>query len=142
MNTQGNNQNDFKKTAIDDYKYYGRRVEIVSMIICGFGLYGNVKLVELIRPRGAEEVLVFVISLLLFLICIMLNLKNLIFERDIRGHYIAMTTDVTSDEQKQKSFNKSITLEDKSKKFINISYTLMCIAMFLPILYLVVMMLT
>jgi hypothetical protein len=139
MSNESQNQNDFKKIAIDDYKYYGRRVEIVSMIICGFGLYGNIKLLEMIRPRGAEQLLVFVISVLLFLICIMLNLKNLILERDIRGHYIAMTTDVISAEGKKKSFNESIALEDKSKKLVSASYILMGIAMFLPILYTVVM---
>ena len=139
MSNELQNQNDFKKITIDDYKYYGRRVEIVSMIICGFGLYGNIKLVEMIRPRGAEHMLVFVTSVLFFLICVILNLKSLILERDIRGHCIALTTDIVSSEEKQKSYNESIALEDKTKKLVNISYILMCIAMFLPIVYIVVM---
>lgn len=141
MSNEPHTQNDFKKIAIDNYKNYGSRVEIVSMIICGFGLYGNMKLLDLIRPKGIENSLFFVISILLFLVCVMLNLRNLILERDRRGHYMALTTDNLDAEGKQKSFDESFALEKKSKKLVNLSYILMCIAIFLPVLYIAIMML-
>ena len=100
-----NENKEFKAFIFEELKYYGRRFEVVLLIICGVALNLNFELLKTGNQVGKCYLLY---SSVAYLICVFISLYKLSLEKQIREHYIQLITG-TEDEKKdagEKSLNK------------------------------------
>jgi hypothetical protein len=126
MNNNEKLRNDFQALSIDDLKYYGRRVETVSLIICGFGLYGNFELLKYFEGANNCSNWCLFLSAVLLLIAVFILLKCLILERNVRALYIQLLSGIKANGVNPSE--ESLKLEDKIISRNRNAYRLMVIA--------------
>ncbi|PPK92781.1 hypothetical protein LY01_02867 [Nonlabens xylanidelens] len=125
------NKDILKNSVLEDYKFYDRRYEQISLIVAGFGLYGCLEFSKMLI-KAQESLTDFVLtSAILFGISVVLSLFNLRIEKQIRAYYVGLLLGYS--ETKKESILKSIRLENIGK----ISSWINLIVMIAAILYLV-----
>lgn len=124
--------NDFQSFAMDEFKYFGRRVETVSLIICGFGLYGNFELIKFFKTENQASNWFLMGSTILLLIAVFIFLNCLILERDVRARYIHHLSGVKMDDVDPAK--ESLKLENKIIYRSKVSYIFMVVAVTLSVI--------
>lgn len=129
MNNQEKIKNDFQDLAIDEFKYYGRRVETVSLIICGFGLYGDFELLKYFEGINHYSNWFLFVSAVLLLIAVFVLLNCLTLERNVRALYIQLLSGIKANgvnpsEESLKLENKIISRNKKAYWFMVIAFVL------------------
>lgn len=132
MNNDEKLRNDFQDLAIDDLKYYGRRIETVNLIICGFGLYGNFELIKFFNEDTDYFSLLLMCSAILLLIAIFAFLYCLILERKIRVFYLEIINGKKVNDPNP--HNASLKLEKKLIKINTLSYVFIVVAFILSLI--------
>lgn len=110
---------DIKDLTIDDYKYFSRRYEIVSMAFIGFCVYGNVEILKWLMSNNIHNDFIFVslfTSSIIFIIILLSIWHNLSLEVTIREEYLRLLYNDVNIITKLKSHEKSLQLEIKLKK--------------------------
>lgn len=133
MNNKEKTKGDFQDLVIDEFKYYGRRVETVSLIICGFGLYGNFELLKYFEGADHCSNWCLFLSAVLLLIAVFILLKCLILERNVRALYIQLLSGIKANgvnpsEESLKLENKIISRNKKAYWFMVIAFVLSIMA--------------
>jgi len=124
--------NDIQSFAMDELKYFGRRIETVSLIICGFGLHGNFELIKFFKTENQYSNWFLMGSTILLLIAVFIFLNCLILERDVRAHYVHLFSEIKMDDVD--SSKESLRLENKIILRSKISYFLMGLAFALSVI--------
>lgn len=112
-----------KEVILNDYQYYDRRYDTVSMVFSGFGLYGCFEMLKWYLEKEYQFAFLLSIPIVLWLIILFIGLHNIGREKRIREYYIAQLIRLTN--QDKTSFNilsaKNIRLEDNltnSRKWV------------------------
>lgn len=80
----------FKEMAVNDYQYYDRRYDTVSMVIAGFGLYGCSEILKWYLSNNYEYSYWLSLPIILWLIIVFLCLYNIGREKRIREYYMML----------------------------------------------------
>ena len=103
-----NNENkELKAFILDELKYYGRRFEVVLLIICGLALNLNFELLKTGNQLGKCYLL---FSSVAYLICVFISLYNLYLEKQIRELYLQLLTGIEI--EKKDASKKSLSKEN------------------------------
>ncbi len=103
-----------KEIMLNDYQYYDRRYDTVSMVFSGFGLYGCFEMLKWYLTKDYQYAFWLGIPILLWLIILFLGLYNIGREKRIREFHIVLLMQIEN-QNKTESNNineKSIRLED------------------------------
>ena len=111
--SENSENKEFKAIIFDDLKYYGRRFEVVLLIICGVALNLNFELLKTGNQVGKCSLL---FSSLAYLICVFISLYNLYLEKQIRELYIQL---LTGTEAQIKEANKKSLRKENSGIWIS-----------------------
>lgn len=120
----GKNELDkLKEIVLNDYQYYDRRYDTVSMVFSGFGLYGCFEMLKWYLTNSYQYAFWLGFPILLWLIILFIGLYNIGREKRIREFYIGLLT--PKENKNETGFNtireKSTKLEDNltnSRKWI------------------------
>ena len=104
---ENNENNEYKAFILDKLKYYGRRFEVVLLIICGVALNLNFELLKTGNQVGKCYLLY---SSLAYLICVFISLYKLSLEKQIRELYLQLLTGTEA--QKKAADKKSLSREN------------------------------
>jgi hypothetical protein len=116
----------FKKMAFNDYQYYDRRYETVSMVFAGFGLYGCFEMLKWYLANGYKNTLWLAISVLLWILILFINLFTIGREKDIRQYYMALCIpkEILAQTDINNAYKESKKLENKVIRSRNIVFVL------------------
>ncbi len=106
-----------KETVLNDYQYYDRRFDTVSMLFAGFGLYGCFEMLKWYLTTGYNLSLLLFIPILLWLSILFFSLYNISREKKIRAFYLQQIINGTELEgyKRNEMRDQNIILEDKLK---------------------------
>ncbi|WAC02260.1 hypothetical protein N7U66_00290 [Lacinutrix neustonica] len=112
-----------KETILNDYQYYDRRFDTVSMVFSGFGLYGCFEMLKWYLTSDYKQSFWLAIPIILWLIILFWGLHNISREKRIREYYMQQIMNIPKLESSDLNDIKkdNIELEDKlrnSRKWI------------------------
>lgn len=112
-----------KELVLNDYQYYDRRYDTVSMVFSGFGLYGCFEILKWYLTENYKYAFWLIIPILLWLIILFISLYNIGREKQIREYYLKLfSPDGIKDQKKLKTTQEiSMKLEDQltnSRKWV------------------------
>jgi hypothetical protein len=104
-----------KETILNDYQYYDRRYDTVSMIFAGFGLYGCFEMLKWYLTVDYTYSYWLAIPIVLWLFILFMSLHNITKEKRIREYYMQQVISIPKPKGEElKTIRKeNINLEDR-----------------------------
>jgi hypothetical protein len=103
-----------KETVLNDYQYYDRRYDTVSMIFAGFGLYGSFEMLKWYLTVDYSYSYLLAIPIVLWLFILFMSLHNITREKKIRENYMQQIISIPKPKGKELETlrKENIDLED------------------------------
>ncbi len=104
-----------KEMVLNDYQYYDRRYDTVSMIFAGFGLYGCFEMLKWYLNIQYLYSYWLIIPVVLWLSILFMSLYNISREKRIREYYMQQVISIPKPKDKELETIRedNIDLEDK-----------------------------